>query len=189
MAQEDSRRQEAARIRKRLARLAAEAAELTSRLGELEAREPSTRYGERPAGPVTNTSTPSEKIALFRSLFCGRQDVFPKRWENARTGRAGYAPACANEWKPRLCRKPKVKCGACPNQAFLPLTDKVIEGHLRGRHTVGVYPIRQDDTCGFLAADFDRKTWQQDAEAFLGACRSKRIPAALERSRSGNGGR
>jgi len=68
------------------------------------------------------------------------------------------------------------------------VTDEVIEGHLRGRHTIGVYPIRADDTCRFLAADFDRKTWRRDAEAFLGACRSKRIPAALERSRSGDGG-
>ncbi len=188
LAHEDSRRQEAARIRERLARLAAETADLTSRLGELEASEPPTRYGKQPAGPVTKTSTPSEKIALFRALFCGREDVFPKRWENTRTGRAGYAPACANEWKPRLCGKPKVKCGACPNQAFLPVTDEVIEGHLRGRHTIGVYPIRKDDTCRFLAADFDRKTWRRDARAFLEACRSKQIPAALERSRSGNGG-
>ena len=68
------------------------------------------------------------------------------------------------------------------------MTDEVIEGHLRGRHTIGVYPIRADDTCRFLAADFDRETWRRDAEAFLGACRSQRIPAALERSRSGDGG-
>ena len=188
MAYKVARRQEAARIRERLARLAAEAAELTARLGELEAKEPPVRYSDRLAGPVTNRSAPSEKVALFRDLFCTRQDVFPKRWENTRTGRSGYAPACGNEWKPRLCGKPRVKCGACPNQAFLPLTDEVIEAHLRGRHTIGVYPIRSDDTCRFLAADFDRKTWRRDAEAFLGACRSKRIPAALERSRSGNGG-
>ena len=188
MAQEDSRRQEAARIRERLARLATETAELASRLGELEAKEPLIPYGEQPAGPVTNRSTPSEKIALFRALFRGREDVFPKRWENTRSGRTGYAPACANEWKPRICGKPRVKCGTCPHQAFLPLTDDVIEGHLRGRHTIGVYPILEDDSCRFLAADFDRKTWRRDAEAFLNACRSKRIPAALERSRSGNGG-
>ena len=188
MAHKGDRTQEAARIRERLARLAAETAELTARLGELEAREPPVRYGEHPAGPVTNRSAPSEKVALFRNLFCGREDVFPKRWESTRAGRSGYAPACGNEWKPRLCGKPTVKCGACPNQAFLPVTDEVIETHLRGHHTIGVYPILPDDTCRFLAADFDRKTWRRDAEAFLGACRSKRIPAALERSRSGNGG-
>ncbi len=188
MEQEGSRTREAARIRERLARLAAETAQLTARLGELEAKEPPARYGEPSAGPVTNRSAPGEKISLFRSLFRGREDVFPKRWKNNRTGRSGYAPACGNEWKPRLCGKPRVKCGACPNQAFLPLTDEVIEAHLRGRHTIGVYPIRTDDTCLFLAADFDGTTWRQDAEAFLGACRAKRIPAALERSRSGNGG-
>ena len=188
LAHEGSRRQETARLRKRLARLATETAELTARLGELEAHEPADRDGESPAGPVTNSSTPGEKVALFRTLFRGREDVFPRRWENARTGRSGYAPACANEWKPPLCDKPRIKCGACPNQAFLPLTDEVIEGHLLGRHTIGVYPIRTDDTCRFLAADFDGKAWLRDAEAFLAACRSKRVPAALERSRSGNGG-
>ena len=175
---------EAARIRERLARLADEAAELRTRLGELEAA------GEdgRPGGPVTNRSSPAEKIALFRELFRGRGDVFPKRWENTRTGKAGYAPACANEWRPQVCAKPKVRCGACPHQAFLPVTDEVIEGHLRGRHTIGVYPILPDGTCRFLAADFDKKTWRQDAEAYLAACRVKRIPAAVERSRSGSGG-
>jgi len=185
---QDSRSQEAARIRERLARLGTETAELTARLAEIEASGSPVPDSERPPPPVTGRSTPGEKIALFRALFAGREDVFPMRWENARTGRAGYAPACGNEWRPRVCGKPRVKCGACPNQAFLPVTDEVIEGHLRGRHTIGVYPIRADDTCRFLAADFDRKTWRRDAEAFLGACRSKRIPAALERSRSGDGG-
>lgn len=188
MGHKGHRGQEAARVRERLARLAAETADLTARLAELEAKGPAIPDGHRGACSVTNASTPSEKIALFRTLFYGREDVFPRRWENVRTGRAGYAPACGNEWKPQVCGKPRVKCGACPNQAFLPVTDEVIEGHLRGRHTIGVYPIRLDDTCRFLAADFDRETWKQDAQAFLEACRSKQVPAALERSRSGNGG-
>ena len=97
---------------------------------------------------------------LFRSLFRGRADVFPQRWENTRKGKAGYAPACGNEWKPGLCDKPRIKCGACSNQAFLAVTDEVIDGHLRGRHTVGIYPLVPDDTCWFLAADFDRRNWR-----------------------------
>ena len=179
---------EAAVIRERLARLAEEKAALEVRLAELEAARPGEQRAPRPTGPVSNRSAAREKIALFRSLFRGREDFFPKRWENARTGRAGYAPACGNEWVHDLCDKPRIKCGACSNQAFLAVTDDVIAGHLRGRHTVGVYPMLSHDTCRLFAADFDRRTWRRDAGAFLTACRSKQIPAALERSRSGNGG-
>jgi hypothetical protein len=134
---------------------------------------------------VTNASSPATKIALFRSLFRGRDDVFPKRWENTKTGKAGYAPACANEWTPRICGKPRIKCDECPHSAFLSVTDDVIDGHLRGHHTVGVYPLLMDDTCWFLAVDFDEATWINDATAFLEACAASNIPAALERSRSG----
>ena len=138
-------------------------------------------------GQVTNRSPTPDKIALFRSLFAGREDVYPRRWENKRKGSAGYAPVCANEWKPGVCHKPQVRCGTCPNQAFVAITDKAIEAHLRGHHTLGVYPMLADDTCRFLAADFDKETWRRDAGAFLNACRAKGVTAALERSRSGNG--
>ena len=179
---------EAALIRGRLAQLGDEKAALEARLAELGTARPEERKRPQPQGPVTNRSAARDKIALFRSLFRGRDDVYPQRWENARRGKAGYAPACGNEWVTGLCDKPRIKCGACSNQAFLAVTDKVIDGHLRGRRTVGVYPILPDETCWFVAVDFDKRTWRQDAEAFLAACRSKRVPAALERSRSGNGG-
>ena len=179
---------EAAHIRARLAGLAEERAALEARLTALEDAPPSAPDHEPAESPVTDRSPSETKIALFRSLFAGREDVFPRRWENARTGKAGYAPACANEWKPGLCDKPRVRCGACPNRAFLPVTDGEIAAHLRGRHTIGVYPLLPDGTCRLLAADFDKASWRHDAGAFLDACRSKGVPAALERSRSGNGG-
>ncbi|MDD9993554.1 MAG: DEAD/DEAH box helicase family protein [Rhodospirillales bacterium] len=179
---------EAARIRDRLARLESERDALKARLVELELTEPVARNGSLAGGPVTERSPARDKVALFRSLFRGRDDVYPKRWENDRTGKSGYAPACGDEWKPQICGKPRIKCGSCPNQAFLPVTDEMIVDHLRGRHTLGVYPMLADSTCHFLAADFDKERWRTDAEAFLAACRSKRVPAALERSRSGNGG-
>jgi hypothetical protein len=69
-----------------------------------------------------------------------------------------------------------------------PLTDEVIRLHLEGKKTVGVYPLRTDETCWFLAADFDKTTWREDALAFIGTCRQLGVPAYLERSRSGNGG-
>ena len=132
-------------------------------------------------------SSPEEKIALFRQLFRGREDVYPVRWEN-KQGRSGYTPACANEWKRPLCGKPKVKCGQCESRLLKPVTDQVVFDHLAGNQTIGVYPLLPDDTCWFLAADFDKKSWQEDAAVFLEICREMGIPAALERSRSGNGG-
>ena len=87
------------------------------------------------------------KIALFRSLFRGRDDVFPVLWTSDKSGRTGYAPACGNEWTRGVCEKPRVRCGECPNQAFLPVRDRVILDHLQGRHVVGVYPLLADETC------------------------------------------
>lgn len=127
-----------------------------------------------------------EKIAIFRRLFRGRTDVFPVRWEN-KAGKSGYSPACANEWKPRICEKPDIKCSDCGNRLLIPLSDTVIYDHLAGEHTVGVYPLLADDTCHFLAVDFDKAEWQADALAFCQSCRELGVPAALEISRSGNG--
>ena len=187
MEQSEPRAGEAARIRERLARLDAERAAREQRLAELaRAHLPAPEIAGR-GGQITNRSPSRDKFALFRTLFGGREDVHPRRWENAGKGKAGYAPVCANEWKRGVCHKPRVRCGVCPNQAFVPVTDEAVEGHLRGRHTLGVYPMLADDTCRFLAADFDKQTWRRDAGAYLAACRAKGVPAALERSRSGNG--
>jgi hypothetical protein len=180
------RDREIAAIRERLARLETEKAELEGSLNKLFSAQ--AGHSSPPDAPLSNASSPAAKIALFRSLFRGRDDVFPKRWENPQTGKAGYAPACANEWVPRICGKPKVKCANCPSRAFLPVTDEVIDGHLRGHHTVGAYPMLADETCWFVAADFDKATWRDDAAAFVQACAARDIPAALERSRSGHGG-
>jgi superfamily II DNA or RNA helicase len=182
------REHDIAAIRARLARLDAEKAELEASLaGLLAAQEVEDSPPPVKDAPVSNASSPPAKITLFRTLFRGREDVFPKRWDNTKTGKAGYAPACANEWVPRICGKPNVKCGDCLNRAFLPVTDEVIDGHLRGRYTVGVYPMLANETCWFLAADFDKATWREDAAAFLQACATLGVPAALERSRSGQG--
>ena len=108
-----SDRGEAALIRERLVRLAAEKAELEARLAEIEAQPADAGDDPQPAAPVTGLSPVRDKIALFGSLFRGREDVYPKRWENAKTGKTGYAPVCANEWALRLCGKPRVKCGTC----------------------------------------------------------------------------
>jgi hypothetical protein len=115
---------------------------------------------------TTNSLRPSEKIAIFRRLFRGRTDVYPVRSEN-KTGKSGYAPACGNEWRAGVCEKPKIKCADCGNRLLLPVTDQVIYEHLAGKRTVGVYPLLSDESCHFLAVDFDEAEWHDDAKAFM----------------------
>jgi superfamily II DNA or RNA helicase len=120
--------------------------------------------------------------------------VFPRRWENPKSGKSGYSPVCRNEWVRGICGKPQVKCGECPNQAFVPFGDDIIRSHLIGRATgnagdfiAGIYPMRTDETCWFLAADFDKKSWKRDVVAFRDTAQAKGVPVVIERSRSGNG--
>jgi hypothetical protein len=192
---------EISRIRARLTSLEAERAELETSLAQLQGRRRVTPTVSRCAvrasniPGVTTASPTGDKVALFRRLFAGRPDVFPLRWENPKTGKSGYSPACANEWVRGVCGKPQVKCGECPNQAFVPVSDSIIDKHLRGgdgarsvgAFVAGVYPMLPDETCWFLAADFDKESWAADALAMIETCKAKGVPAALERSRSGAG--
>lgn len=186
-----------ARVRTRLASLDAERSQLQRELEVLEARLTSEHASvvhrtDFENAPVTNNSLSHEKVGLFRRLFAGRPDVFPVRWESSRSGRSGYSPACFNEWVKGICGKPKVKCRECPHQKFVPPDAGIIERHLRGgqdgNFVAGVYPLLQDDTCWFLAVDFDKASWADDANALIETCRARAVPAGLERSRSGNGG-
>lgn len=183
----------------RLASLRTEAEESTRRLAAMRA-ELSAATTEQPrlplqvgADPQHVPTTNAEKVALFRSLFRGREEVFPRRWENARTGKSGYSPACANEWQRGVCEKSSLRgrrrlsCGECPSQAFVPVTDDETGKHLKGTQVMGVYPMLRDETCWFLAADFDGESWPEDVGAFVAACETQGVPTAIERSRSGNG--
>jgi superfamily II DNA or RNA helicase len=147
------------------------------------------RAQQRPASSPVEPARLSaeEKVSLFRRLFRGRTDAYPVRWESKTTGQSGYAPACANEWRAGVCEKPRIKCGDCANRLLIPLSDAVIYDHLAGEHTVGVYPLLEDDTCYFLAVDFDEAAWRDDARAFMQSCEELGVPAALEISRSGKG--
>jgi len=140
------------------------------------------------APPVDREERARQRITLFRTLFRGREDVYARRWQND-DGRHGYAPAAVKDWKAINKSRPEERKKVDQKtRRFLPMTDAVIENHLLGKETVGVYPLLPDETCWFLAADFDKKTWEYDALAFLETCRELSVPAALERSRSGKGG-
>ena len=127
----------------------------------------------RRAPAVDSRSPSARKVALFRSLFRSREDVYARRFESWKSGRSGYQPDCANEWVRGVCEKPRIKCTDCPHQRFRPVTDAVVTWHLQGHDdagapfVMGVYPMLRDETCLFLAVDFDRGSWRADASARL----------------------
>jgi hypothetical protein len=135
--------------------------------------------GVAAAGGVSAASPAAVKLALFQRLFRGRDDVYAIRWES-RDGRSGYSPAL----RPGAPRGRGVKHEA---DDYLPLTPAAVRTHLTGTSTLGIYPLQQDESCWLLAIDFDKAGWQEDVVATLDACEALGIPAALERSRSGQG--
>ncbi|MGH9010477.1 MAG: TOTE conflict system archaeo-eukaryotic primase domain-containing protein [Acidimicrobiia bacterium] len=138
--------------------------------------EPHTAVAD-PAG-VDRSSPRAAKVALFRTLFSGRDDVYALRWENQQSGKSGWGPAVRGGWG--NARR--------PDREYLPFTDEVAERHLAGEVHAGLYPLLRGDTCRLLACDFDGPGWVLDSLAYLDAARSAGIPAVLERSRSGDGG-
>ena len=137
---------------------------------------------------ISNTSNSSEKISLFMTLFKGRNDVYAKRWESKKKGTSGYSPVCLNEWSVGICAKPKSSCSRCAHKSYATLDEDVIENHLRGNIIAGIYPMFPDETCCFLAIDFDEADWKKDITILKKVCEEYAIPFAVERSRSGNGG-
>ena len=183
--------QDLARERKRVAQLDQERADALARIESFRAELDAVSTAARTLPLVFSDEiprTPAEKVRLFRSLFRGRRDVFPTRFVSRKTGKAGYAPACGNKFKPGLCGlRTGGKCGDCTNQAFFAVDDRMILDHLRGKHVMGVYPLLEDETCWVLAVDFDGGGWQEDVAVFVETCRSAGAGVAIERSRSGNG--
>ena len=146
--------------------------------------------------PVPKRTLPvEEKVELFRSLFKGREDVFARRWYGKASGKAGYRPACLNDKSP-ACWERNHKCAECPHRQLSPLTYDDIYKHLEGKNAngedvVGLYVLKEDNTCHLLCADFDDKNcehgYHDDVLAFVGVCKSWGVPCSVERSRSGNG--
>lgn len=110
-------------------------------------------FYQRSESDVTNESTQGQKIAFFRSLFRGREDVYPRRFESKRTGKSGFQPVCRNEWIRPYCQKLKIECSNCENRDLISLSNEVIHNHLIGidpadryrrEYVIGVYEIEND---------------------------------------------
>ncbi len=194
---EDSRTkaiEELAEAASHLSQLESARAKILSRIADLEkelAGQENAR-AQTPIWPISKTSSEtlplSEKVAIFKGLFRGREDVYARLWQNRRTGRKGYSPACLNEWIKGICKKPAVRCNECPDRSFAPLLDQAIMDHLKGKSIIGIYPLRADETCELLAIDFDGTSWREDISAFLQSCELYGLAAYPEKSRSGRGG-
>ncbi|MBB3100206.1 hypothetical protein FHR83_007926 [Actinoplanes campanulatus] len=172
---------EVARLRRELERLRTENHRL-SRLLDLRGQDTTPAPEQLAAiatpGPVTKASPVREKLAFYVNLFRGRRDAYAKRWENDRLGTAGWSPTVAGGWRKGMDRR---------TAAYLPLTPEVVAAHLVGDVFMGLYPLLTDNSCHFLAADFDGSTAMLDALAYCKAARATGVPAALEISQSGRG--
>jgi hypothetical protein len=92
------------------------------------------------------------------------------------------------DWRAIHAARPEErKKVARKTRTLQPLTDSAIRDHLTGKQTIGVYPLLPDETCWFLAVDFDKESSMADAAAFASTCQRFQIPVTVERSRSGNG--
>lgn len=128
-----------------------------------------------------------DQLNLYLSLFKGRTDVYARYWE--KNGRSGYSPAYSFDWDEFLAHKQKGgMMNSFENKKLIPLTKDILKKHLLGDIALGVYPILEDNTSYFIAADFDGENWLEDAKKYINVCREVELTAYLERSKSGNGG-
>lgn len=128
-----------------------------------------------------------QKIALYRSLFRGREDIFAKRWEKGE--KSGYMPAYSFDWTEfNAHRAHGGKLHDFENKTPIPLDDQQIYEHLTGTQMLGIYPVLPDNTSYFLAADFDKGNWLDDCMCYQQQLEKYGLTSYIERSRSGNGG-
>ncbi|MEL6536069.1 MAG: DEAD/DEAH box helicase family protein, partial [Bacteroidota bacterium] len=131
--------------------------------------------------------TPEEKLAIFKNLFRGREDVFAIRWEKG--AKSGYMPAYAyDRYDFQQHKRKGGSLSNYPHKEFIPLSDREYLRHFSGQQFIGVYPLLPDHTSWFIAADFDKQSWMEDCRTFRKACLALGIPSYWERSRSGAGG-
>jgi superfamily II DNA or RNA helicase len=135
-------------------------------------------FFEAAPGPVHADSTPAEKVAFFGALFAARTDVYAVRYDNQRTGKAGWLPAMRGGFRKGI---------PLAERDYLPLTAEVLAAHLSGRMHIGLYPLLDSDRCWWVAADFDGPDSMIESLMYLKAARALGVPAALEVSRSGVG--
>ena len=115
--------------------------------------------------------TKSQKIALFKSLFIGREDVFATYWVNKEGTKKGYSPAAYT----------------FRGSDYIPVSDDIIQRHLEGKIRLGTYAVVNQTMAKFLVIDLDKQSFIDDARAINKICNELHLKPLFEISKSGNG--
>ncbi len=112
-----------------------------------------------------------QKIALFKTLFAAREDVYPLYWVSKDGSKKGYSP----------------KTYTFKGTDYIPLNDTVIQSHLEGKVRLGTYAVINQTMAKFLVLDLDKSTFVEDARAIKKICGELNLLPLFEISKSGNG--
>ncbi len=134
-----------------------------------------------------------DMLNIFFNKISGRTDVYALK-----SNKGNYFPQCINRWNIHICPKHsnfKFSCQNCLYKNWRPFTPKVLLDHLLGRtNPIGIYPLREDQTCRFLVFDFDGhdeaisdQQIRSEAESIRTVCTQLGIDCLVERSYSGRG--
>lgn len=126
----------------------------------------------------------NQDIALYKSLFKGRTDIFANRYYNKKQQKYVYAPVY--QWQ-QDAGSSMIKVDGKGNRLYERFEDKFLVNHLNGQKFLGIYPILKDDTCYFLALDFDKNEWQAAVKAIAKVSEEHGLVASIEKSQSGQG--
>ena len=139
-----------------------------------------------------------ERLNLFMETFKGRPDIVARHFHSKKSGIKGYAPICRNKWKKSVCQLRRDVngggCYDCSSCDYVPVFEALVERHINnGPNNVilAIYPLLKDNTCNFIAGDFDNHNNNYDplpdVKALYEVCEVNEIPIYILRSKSGNG--
>jgi superfamily II DNA or RNA helicase len=122
------------------------------------------------------------KLKIFLDYFKGREDCYAIRFEGKE--KSGYAPKYKSKYR---YSSNKNRLGVSKIDLYEPVTKEVVELHLKGKQTVGLYPMLDDQKTYFLAIDFDKQSFKDDVKAFAKVAKGEGFSPLIEISRSGKG--
>lgn len=132
----------------------------------------------------------AQRLALYRSFFRGREDVYAQRWYN-KAGKKQYSPKVkeAYTYHKKHEREAAIERG---EEIYEPFDDEAVARHLKKdegseKHAYGIYLIVGEDECYIAAFDFDGERWREDITVVVETIEERGFPSLIELTQSGNG--